>query len=345
MKLVNAFIFSTLLAVNLLIANDLWGGVSHPLFVDMPPPCDSLQAHFTPSNFYSEPGEEVTFTNQSSNYYYSFWYLDNVLVSTSTHWSYTFTADGHHDVRLEVKDENEVCTSIYEIEHHVHSPIHFCGDLELPDQDPSECPCMTSYDMNEAGEMEQKTYYRWLDRWGNKYCNLSVTGDCEDNMPFKSTPVPTPTPTLCDAGYFKLYFYEIEQGGVTYPTQAQKDIICQAFKDISVLLTPVNPNTVVNFEINGVFDPNTGTLASAGSYYDAMELNVLSNAIVHGSVWKAINTNSSDPDLFHGAVNVNSAFNFYTGYSHGGISAGQYDLYGIMQHEILHALGFASLLT
>ncbi len=89
------------------------GGVNSPSIVEMQSSCNDIQAFFIPSKFYSAPGEEVTFTNQSSGYHHCSWYMNNVLVSTSVHWSYTFSADGHYDVRLEVKDENETCTMVY----------------------------------------------------------------------------------------------------------------------------------------------------------------------------------------------------------------------------------------
>lgn len=62
----------------------------------MPPEnCDSISAHFVPTKQYSEPNELVAFDNQSTNYYRSEWYVNDSLVSTSTHLSYTFVDEGH----------------------------------------------------------------------------------------------------------------------------------------------------------------------------------------------------------------------------------------------------------
>jgi hypothetical protein len=144
---------------------------SHFIRLLAPPPenCDSILASFVPSKQYSEPNELVSFNNQSTNYHRSEWYIEDSLVSTSTHLSYTFLADGHYDVELKVFDAEDVCMATFEMEQHVHSPIHFCGDLELPDQDPSECECMTTYDVDENGEFVATTEYRWRDRSVSKY--------------------------------------------------------------------------------------------------------------------------------------------------------------------------------
>lgn len=244
-------------------------------------------------------------------------------------------------MRLEVYDAEDVCTASHEMEQHVHTQIHFCGDLELPDQDPSECECMTTYDLDENGEVVATTEYRWRDRWGNKYCNLSLSGNCENNMSLLSGEVlSTPEPD-CQAGYFHLYFAELTVLGVPLSISTeQQTLFCQVFADFAELLAPADPNTVVNIRIYPFSAPGSSILAIASSYYDFNPL--ITSSLYSGLVWQAINTTSTDPNMLHGYIELNTAFNYYTGFDPLDISLGEFDLYGLIQHEILHALGFAT---
>jgi hypothetical protein len=308
--------------------------------------CETTLASYSSSHISSGVMELVTFTNTSSGYYRSEWFLNDSLVATTNHFSYSFSVSGNYVIKLKVFSVGDICNSESVGFHFVSTDEQYCGNLILPDQSASECECMTSYNVDSLGQMISETNYRWADRWGNKYCNLSIAGNCEDNLPFSTAPVTTPSTANCQAGYFNLYFNDAVIGGTNYsiPTN-QREIICQVFADFSELITRVNPSILVNFKVSAMFDPMSNTIASAGSFYDINP--AITNAIIHGEVWKAINSGSNDPSLFDGMVNINLAKIFYVGYNDiaNNSAPNQYDLYAIIQHELMHALGFASLIT
>ncbi|MFH1319427.1 MAG: SBBP repeat-containing protein, partial [Bacteroidota bacterium] len=129
-------------------------------------------------------------------------------------------------------------------------------------------------------------------------------------------------------------------------------VICQVFSDISVLLVNsqcggVNPVVKIKVGSTGVPDD---ALASASPYYIPCCGNT--TGIIDCQVWKAINGGVKDPDLYDGYINVKfnlepefgagTTWNFDPGLYP--IGADQFDLYSVILHEVLHTLGFASLI-
>lgn len=214
-----------------------------------------------------------------------------------------------------------------------------CGEVTLVDQDPQECNCAKETVRDRNGNLKEQVKYNWTDRFGNKYCNLSISKECNGKLLNKST-IPTPIPTFCQAGYFKLYF---DDPNNLLP-QSHRDILCQVFADLAVLIIPADPTSFVNIEVKATNNPGSNSIATASTFYNVPT--GAQNAILAGEVWNAINLVANNPALYDGVITINMGYNFYTGYSNaaGNSNSGQYDLYTVVLHEALHALGFASLI-
>jgi hypothetical protein len=178
--------------------------------------------------------------------------------------------------------------------------------------------------------------------------------------------------TTCNnAGYFNLFFQTGSLGNGTLAQQnANRDAICQAFKDISSFITsPLTGSTTVNILI--AYDPimDSSTLGYATQFY-TMPTGLASSTIggiVDGEVYKTIVSGHDSytnvgPILYNVGTNVTApnggyfhgmaAFNFYTlsgvtwntALNNLSLSPTEYDLYTVALHEATHALGFASLI-
>ena len=178
--------------------------------------------------------------------------------------------------------------------------------------------------------------------------------------------------TTCNnAGYFNLFFQTGSLGNGTLAQQnANRDAICQAFKDISSFITsPLTGSTTVNILI--AYDPvmDSSALGYATQFY-TMPTGLASSTIggiVDGEVYKTIVSGHDSytnvgPILYNVGTNVTApnggyfhgmaAFNFYTlsgvtwntALNNLSLSPTEYDLYTVALHEATHALGFASLI-
>ena len=168
------------------------------------------------------------------------------------------------------------------------------------------------------------------------------------------------------AGIFHLHFTDPAGAGFNDVVDgpARQQVVIQVFRDLSRLLSPTGDATglpqpytgqapqIVEIQIRQVNIP--GALAGATQYY----LEALgTTGIAYGDVWKVINT-GVDPyaelsnvlltpanGFYHGEVQVSFApgINWYTA-SQGAILPTQSDMYTVILHEVMHMLGFASLL-
>lgn len=176
----------------------------------------------------------------------------------------------------------------------------------------------------------------------------------------------------CSAGYFNLY-YESGSLGTGTPAQqaANQAVLCQVFTDISnFIISPLNNlgnTTRVNIWVRdpvNVYAPNpipTGLLGSATQYY-SMPANPAISGIVDGETYKTIisgidsysnvaspifvSSSGSTPSgaYFHGMVDFDfNSVNWCTNMSITP-TVSQFDLYTVALHEVVHALGFASLI-
>ncbi len=231
-----------------------------------------------------------------------------------------------------------------------------CGDLDHKDQASEDIHHNFRWEDDGDGGMEKIIDYKWFDRFGNRYADLRLEREATPNpmAPQGAEAVPTHNYTTPDCqssgGLFNLYFVDIQTGsGTGFDLAANApmvEVICQVFSDIDALLVQSNSACggaadPVNIEIRSINSPGSGILGSATSYYESYGE---TNGIKHGEVWKAINTGFNDPNTWDGFVNINTAYSWFTGYS-GTVPGSQVDLYSVMLHEAMHALGFASLIA
>lgn len=169
----------------------------------------------------------------------------------------------------------------------------------------------------------------------------------------------------CNAGIFRLHFDDAgtNTGFDDAVAGAQRAAVaCQVFTDISNLIheaqSPYSSitnlgsgNSYVEIQVQTSLNSSTNpTLGMAGQYFLTT-----SPGIVHGSVWQTINSgmdtwfainasNLGTVGIYHGLLQINFGHNFYTGTATSGIGATQSDLYSVILHEAIHALGFGSLI-
>ena len=149
--------------------------------------------------------------------------------------------------------------------------------------------------------------------------------------------------------------------------------ICQVFRDLAVLIQQQNPNPCnldpvpepenVIIRIKEILKADLGSgivLANASSRYivPAIADEAVHTGIIDGEVWNVINRGQASQlfqlssETSHGYVNVNfhSSINWFadTDFNVGSNNAPntvEHDLYSVILHEAIHALGFASLIS
>lgn len=199
------------------------------------------------------------------------------------------------------------------------------------------------------------------DREGNLYHldNLKFP------MPDGGSPSIMTIPPTCVAGIFRLHFADSGTGQgfddlVEGP--ARQAVACQVFTDLSQLINEAgspytsiaNLGTGTSYvEINvqtSLNNSSNPTLGTAGQFFLTT-----TPGIVHGSVWQTINSgidawfgvnasNLGTMGIFHGQMQINFGHPFYSGTNPLLIPPGDFDLYTVILHEGIHALGFGSLI-
>lgn len=182
------------------------------------------------------------------------------------------------------------------------------------------------------------------DRFGNTYNLSDIThGSCTPDWT-------TDMPQDQSAGFFNINYCT---NGVFDPFNTDvRAVIEQVFEDISTLIDPqqcgVN-DPVVNIQITAPTSGLAGTLAAASQFYIpewevCMNLSFEDEGILYGQVWRAINTGVNNPNLMDAQIAIN--FNDYTFNDNypSATPSNEYDLYTVVLHEVLHCLGFASLI-
>lgn len=204
-----------------------------------------------------------------------------------------------------------------------------------------------------------------FDHYGNKYRLIDL------QAPASRKPDGTVTQSLpgCSSGIFNLYF---EAGSGMDDTSnpvhmARRAVVCNVFQYISSMLV-APAGTVVNIgvrDINAYGGLPSNVLGLASAIYTAPNQNVGAfGGIVDSEIWKTIHTGVNSYDgvvsplnatslnaggsgiFYHGVV----AFNFSPSYSWNtntsiNCPAGMYDLYSVALHEIIHGMGFQSLIN
>jgi len=124
-----------------------------------------------------------------------------------------------------------------------------------------------------------------------------------------------------------------------------RNVIAQIFADLEQLIIENPASGViepVKIELQSIYSSSGNALASASSYYNYN--GVVPGTIVDGEVWKAINSGSNDSDAWDGFIKVNFFHQWYSNFENptGIYGTNSYDMYAVLLHEIMHALGFAS---
>jgi hypothetical protein len=222
-----------------------------------------------------------------------------------------------------------------------------------------------------------------LDCYGNKYTLNQIAIDNDIRMAAGETPammgesqIPgavrtgggthpyagTKLSTSCTPGYFRLY---LETGcgmdDATNPDDVKRlAVMCQVLTDISNFIP--SPCTATGQKINiWVQNPGGGGgfLGEAVPFF-SMPYSMTSNGIADNMIWITLNsgqdawTNVGTPlyssgsysSFFHGAVafQFNGTINWHTDLATPP-AAGEYDLYTVALHEMLHAMGFHTLIN
>ncbi|MGD1846501.1 MAG: hypothetical protein ACFB10_14030, partial [Salibacteraceae bacterium] len=209
---------------------------------------------------------------------------------------------------------------------------------------------------NEA-ELEDNHFY--FDRFGNQFGSLDMryryATELNENQAegqesvVPSNPFVTPD-CQSSGGMFNLFFPDIQNStnsGFDNPANAAAlAVICQVFNDLDALIVQAtDPCTGglaqgANIEVLSFSDEASNVLGTASPYYEYYGEN---SGIKHGEVWKAITGGANDANTLDGNVRINLAYNWYLNLS-GTPGGNQVDLYTVMLHEAIHALGFVSLI-
>lgn len=197
---------------------------------------------------------------------------------------------------------------------------------------------------------------------GDTYFDHYGKGYTSHELLVSTPPQPASGLNCASSGFFNLQFEDVallNNLGFDDPTlgAARRDVLCQVFTDLSNLISPsLNPcdgsMPVVNIHVlSEQQDPTiigTGVLGAASSYYDGT---CGSTGTIDGEVWKTINSGSNSLSslgtAYHGFVIINfqnTAGPFHLDPSLTSVGTGMTDLYSVVLHEAIHALGFASLI-
>lgn len=199
------------------------------------------------------------------------------------------------------------------------------------------------------------------DRFGSEYDLITLSLNSARPGAGSSYSVSSTPTNVCTAGYFDLYF---AAGSFfdTNPTAA--NVLCEVFKNISGFIASplsVGSNTVNRINIycaNNALGTPTGMLASATGFYIMPYNPINSNGgVVYNQIQKAL-ISGQDPfsnlpqtlfpgvnNFYHGYVYADPSYNWNVNMSLSSIASGDYDLYSVMLHEVVHALGFATLMN
>ncbi|RED46401.1 putative secreted protein (Por secretion system target) [Winogradskyella eximia] len=182
----------------------------------------------------------------------------------------------------------------------------------------------------------------FVDRFGNekqKNINPNIAG--------QQRALPLAPDYISPEGLFAIYLTDLITDNSIQDFNSNsgyRNVIAQIFADLEQIIIE-NPSTgvtePVKIELQSM-SVNSGVLASASSYYDY--LGAAAGTIVEGEVWKAINSGFNDPDNWDGLIRVNFFHSWYSDFNNpsGITGTNTFDMYAVLLHEIMHALGFAS---
>ena len=204
-----------------------------------------------------------------------------------------------------------------------------------------------NWEYSEFDKLEPAPYY---DRFGNPIPWAKIYRD-GSGAAYKSRKNRVYTKAhTANAGYFVLH-YDEDDTGFEDPSEgpARRRVLEQVLEDVSDMVNkpPTDPCTNeearVHLLINGGGPLPPNALGGASAAFDTRYGD---STALDGEVWKVLTTGSaSERNLFHGFIDINFNFSFYTGTDPGSIGVSEYDLYSVLIHEVLHAMGFHSLIA
>ncbi len=192
------------------------------------------------------------------------------------------------------------------------------------------------------------------DKFGNQYDLQNL--DVHSLKSYNGATVSSVAPSLwCTAGYFNIYTAATGTFLNSNSTAANNylSIICQVFKDVSFFINS-NLTTKVNILIDELPSPN---LVAAASQFYVFPINPSNpnQGFIQGQVMKALQngvdpylnipmTFSNSTNFFHGIVVINPSLPMFSSLTTN-IQSNEYDTYTAILHEVLHLLGFNSLIS
>ena len=234
----------------------------------------------------------------------------------------------------------------------IFSILGYCGELNAP----PTCNLQEHFIYDNDLNLIHNPKLEYVDRFGNVYCKkiplakpkVIKKGKGGLQLQPLAPVIPQPiTPNyISPEGLFAVYLTNDTQSpppsGTGFSSNsAARNVIAQIFADLEQLIienAPTGTFEPVKFELKSAYF-NSGVLASASSYYDYD--GVPAGTIIKGDVWNAINTGSNIADEWDGIIRVNFYHSWRTAIDANASGSG-YDMYSVLLHEIMHALGFAS---
>ncbi|MFD2824717.1 T9SS type A sorting domain-containing protein [Lacinutrix iliipiscaria] len=205
------------------------------------------------------------------------------------------------------------------------------------------CENENHYSQDKSGNRIHSLENEFIDRFGNKFHkkinkNINEAGRAVTDTPDYISP----------DGLFALYLADPdgvvnEDNFTTLNSQgdAYRNVLAQLFADVESLIIENGAASMepVKFEIRS-FSATDGPLGAASSYYDTAGFP--EGSVIAGNVWKAINSGVNDPNEWDGYIRINFSFNWFTDFNNPTSISNEVDMYGVLLHELMHALGFAS---
>ncbi|MCC7469748.1 MAG: DUF11 domain-containing protein [Bacteroidetes bacterium] len=149
------------------------------------------------------------------------------------------------------------------------------------------------------------------------------------------------------SSYFKAYFEDVAlDTNVGYDDplygESRRQVACQVLQDVSELLMMDTFNTAVTPDIVFLANANVppGALAAASAYFDNSESGQ-NNGLLHRHI---LSRQDPTPQAGNFDALVITNFNGINWSSDVPLAPGVYDMYTVLTHEILHALGFRGLM-
>lgn len=228
--------------------------------------------------------------------------------------------------------------------------LFFCMFFDLSAQE--ICGKILKNELNVGEQITYNPQIKIFDSYGNRYLPEEIAI--------------APSSQTCIAGYFTIYFQDVmNDNGYGFDDQtlgpARQDVICQVAADLSAMIESNLPAGGVNLLVQSnqtAFPPGmpANALGNATSFY--LIPNDANSLILDGEVWKTINGGQNSylgvplpffppgsSTYLHGFMQFNFNYDWHLDPTDNNLDGSTYDLYSVTLHELIHTLGFASLIN